>query len=100
MIEKKLNDLVEKFNTLKNTPKPKPPGAAGAKRPNNMFNFGGGAGESSFYENLRKQYNMSEDATYDEIMDLWMEKSGNRFESGPPPPKNEDKKENADQSEE
>jgi len=56
MIEKKMVDLLEKFNILKNTPKPKPPGGPGGpgKRPNNFFNFGGGAGESSFYENLRK----------------------------------------------
>jgi len=78
----KLEAIKDHFMRLKNMPKPQ------NKAPkNNFINFGGGEGENQFYENLRKQYNMGPDATYDEIFNVYMEKSGNKFTNGPAEPK-------------
>ena len=57
---------------------------------NNFVNFG--EGENQYYENLRKQYKMSPDATYDEIFQEFMTKNGNKFESGKPKTENDEKK--------
>jgi len=86
-ISNKMQSLFESFNRLKNMQKPK------AAARNNFMNFGGGEGENAYYENLRKQYGMSPDATNDEIFQEFMLKSGNKFTTGNEKPEDTKKEE-------